>query len=114
MASQNRYDLIKINKLSILIERKIYKNVENTYMKWDNIPLLWRKFFLNIANNENYVNDYCSRTLNSFDRHCRDWYLYNNTQTNSSNNLDELPEYGSYWEDDDFDGEGGSDFDGEE
>ena len=61
IASQGRYELIKTNKLSILIEGRIYKNVINTYMKCDNIPFLWRKFFLNIANNRDYVNKYCKR-----------------------------------------------------
>ena len=61
-------------------------------MKCDNIPLLWRKFFLNIAHNRDYVNNYCNRPLNSFDRHCRAWYIY----INPENNLDELPEYAIY------------------
>ena len=71
-------------------------------MKCNNIPLLWRKFFLNIANNRDYVNNYCNRPPNSFDRHCPEWYLHklikNNTEINCSNNLDELPEYAIYWE----------------
>ena len=62
-------------------------------MKCDNVPLLWRKFFLNIANNNrDYVNNYCNRPFNRFHRYCREWYLYNNTE----NNLDELPEYSIY------------------
>ena len=44
-------------------------------MKCNNIPILWIKFFLNIANNRDYVNIYCNRPLNSFERHCREWYL---------------------------------------
>ena len=95
----------KINKLSILIPGKIQKNVKNTDMKCDNIPFLWRKFFWNIAINRDYVNDYCNRPLNSFARHCREWFFYNNTEIYSSNNLAELPEYGIYWGGDDFDGE---------
>ena len=71
-------------------------------MKCDNIPLLWKKIFLNIANNRDYVNIYCSRPLNSFDQRCSEWFLHNliknNTVINSSNNLDELPEYSISWE----------------
>ena len=95
--------MIKINKLSFSIEEKYYKNVKNIYMKCDNISLLWRKFFLNIANNRDYVNECCIRPLNSLDRHCRECYLYNNTEIKFNNNLDELPEYGIYWGGDDFD-----------
>ena len=75
-------------------------------MKCNNIPLLWIKFFLKIANNRDYVNNFCRRPLNSFDRHFREWCLYNllknNIKTNSANNLDELPEYEIYWGDDNF------------
>ena len=48
-------------------------------MKSNDIPLLWRKLFLNIANNRDYVYNYCNRPFNKFHRHCREWYLYNNT-----------------------------------
>ena len=61
-------------------------------MKWNNIPLWWRKFFLKIANNRDYVNNYCNRLLNGFGRHCREGYRYD-----SGNNLDELPDVGFYW-----------------
>ena len=51
IASQNKYELFKINNLSILIEGIINKNVINTDMKSDKIPSLWRKIFLKIAKN---------------------------------------------------------------
>ena len=41
------------------------------------IPMLWRHFFKNIANKRDYVYNFCNRPLNKFDRHCREWYLYN-------------------------------------
>ena len=41
IASNGRYENFKINKLIILLEGSIRKNVINTYMKCDNIPLLW-------------------------------------------------------------------------
>ena len=75
IASNGRYDYIGINKSIILIEGDIKKNVIRTYMKSDNIPLLWRKFFLNIANNRDYIINYCKRPFNKFDKHCREWYL---------------------------------------
>ena len=71
IASQGRYELIGSNKLSILIEGNIYKNVINNYMKFNNIPVLWKKFFLKITNNRDYVNNFCNRPLNRFDQHCR-------------------------------------------
>ena len=67
-------------------------------MKCNNIPLLWRKFFLNIANNRDYVYKYCNRPLNDFHRHCREWYLNNNTVEDDIRMLnDEMNIYGAYW-----------------
>ena len=78
-----------------MIEGGTVKNLIITYMKCNNILLLWRKFFLNIANNRDYVNYYCNRPYSMFDWNCHKWYLYNLiksiTEINSSNNLDELP-----------------------
>ena len=39
----------------ISIQGEIKKNVINSYMKRSNLPLLWRKFFMNMANNRDYV-----------------------------------------------------------
>ena len=61
-------------------------------MKCDNFPLLWRKFFLNIFNNRDYIINYCNRPFSRFDRNRREWYIYNN-----SNELDELPENFIYY-----------------
>ena len=36
-------------------------------MKCNNVHLLWRNFFLNIANNGDYKNKYCNRPPNDFD-----------------------------------------------
>ena len=41
------------------------------------MPLLWKKIFVNIANNSEYVFDYCNRPINKFHRSCPEWYLYN-------------------------------------
>ena len=55
IARNGRYEYVKINKFTIIIEGNKSKNVINTYMKSDRIPLLWIKFFLNIANKGDYV-----------------------------------------------------------
>ena len=58
-------------------------------MKGDYIPLLWRKFFLYIANNRDYIFDYCNRPFNIFQRHCREWYLSHNGDDNEIRMLDD-------------------------
>ena len=58
-------------------------------MKCGNIPLLWRKFFLNIANNRDYIINYCNRPFINFDRPCREWYLSHNSDDNEIRVLDE-------------------------
>ena len=51
-------------------------------MKCGNIPLLWRKIFLNIMNNRDYIGNYCKRPFNKFDRLCQEWYLSHNSDDN--------------------------------
>ena len=51
IASRERYGFFKPNKLILLLEGNIYKNVINTTMECNNITTLWRMFFLKIANN---------------------------------------------------------------
>ena len=58
-------------------------------MKCDSIPLLWRKFFLNIANNRCHINIYCNRPFNKFDKHCREWYLSHNSDANETRVLED-------------------------
>ena len=85
-------------KIIIVREGTIKKNVISTYMKRNNIPFLWRKFFLNIANNRDYVYNYSKRPFNDFHRHCREWYFYNNTDGDDIRMLnDEVNIYGAYW-----------------
>ena len=64
-----------INKLLILIEGNIYKNLICTHMKCNNIPRLCRIIFTKIANNRDYVYSFCYRPLNGFDKHCREWFF---------------------------------------
>ena len=67
-------------------------------MKCSNNPLLWRKFFLNIVNNGDFVYNYCNRPFNNFHRHYREWLLYSN---NGGDDLrmpkDEMIIYGTFW-----------------
>ena len=76
IASQGRYDLIKPNKLIILIEENFYRIVTNTSLKYNN-PILWRKIFLKISNNRDYIYNFCNIPNISFHQQCRDWYFYN-------------------------------------
>ena len=87
IASQNRSKLVKINKMIILIEGIISKNMIITCMKCGKIPILWRKFFLNIANNRDYIFIFCNRSSSRFDCPCGEWFIHNN-----SYELDEVPE----------------------
>ena len=57
-------------------------------MKGGNIPTLWRKFFLNIVNNRDYISNYCNRPFNTFDGLCREWYLGHNSDDNEIRVLD--------------------------
>ena len=65
-------------------------------MKCDNLPFLWKKIFLNLANNRNCEINYCNRPFNRFDQQFREWYLH--ILITSSNNLYELPEHAIFLE----------------
>ena len=58
-------------------------------MKCGNIPMLWRKVFLNIANNRDYIFKYCNRPFNKFDKLCPEWYLSHNSDDNDIRVLDD-------------------------
>ena len=96
IASQRRYEYIKANKLIISIEGSISKNVINTHMKGINIPRLWRSIFTKIANNSDYVYNYCNRPYNSFHRHCHEWYFYILLKKNTELNYDIDVNYGMF------------------
>ena len=62
--------------------------------------MLWRHFFKHIANNSNYVNSFCIRPPNKFNRHCREWYLYNDTDGDEDDIrmlYDEMKNYALYF-----------------
>ena len=72
IASQGRYEINKPNKLITLLKGYFYKNIINIYLKCNNIPILWRIFFSRIANNRDYVCNFCDSPYNSFHQHCRE------------------------------------------
>ena len=45
IASLNRHKFIEVSKLTIKIEGDIDRSVFETYMKRDNVPMLWINFF---------------------------------------------------------------------
>ena len=59
-------------------------------MKCDNFPLLWRNFFLNFANNRDYIINYCNGPFIKFDKHCREWLFSYNSYDNEIRVLDNL------------------------
>ena len=73
VASQGRFELIEPNKLIILIEETIKKNVINFYMKCNNIPELWIIYFLKMANNRECVYNFCKRPFNDSHRPGGEW-----------------------------------------
>ena len=47
------------------------------------IRMGWRKFFLNIANNVEFINNYFYNPYKKFHRFCHEWYLYNLMKNNT-------------------------------
>ena len=78
LASNGRYEYRQIKNFVISIKGEIRKIVMSSYMKCYNLPLLWRKFFMNIANNRGCIINDCNRPLHKFDRLFREWYLNEN------------------------------------
>ena len=58
-------------------------------MKCYNKTMLWRNIFLNIANNREYIINYCNKPLHKFDRHLREWYLGENPNDNEMRKIDD-------------------------
>ena len=54
----------------------------NTHLRMK-IPMGWRRFFLNIAKNTQYITNYCNNSYNRFHRYCHEWYLYNLLKNNT-------------------------------
>ena len=68
---------------------KTRKYVINTYMKSIKIPALWKTFFLKIANNRDYILNFCNNPYSRFHRHCREWYMYNLMKNNTDGGDDD-------------------------
>ena len=79
----------KKNNFMSSIKREIKKDVISTYMKCFNISMLWRKFFLNNANNREYIYNYCNKPLHKFDGHLREWFLSENPNDNEMRIFDD-------------------------
>ena len=47
------------------------------------IPMMWRKIFINIANNEKFINNDCNYSHRKYHRFYEDWYLYNKKSSTS-------------------------------
>ena len=89
VALNGRYEFSQINDFMILIKEENKKDVISTFLKCYNMPLLGRKFFLNIANNSDYIIKYCNRPLNKLDRHLGEWYLNENPNDNEMQVFDD-------------------------
>ena len=50
---------IRIIQLKIIIEGKVYKNLTDIYLRSENIPVLWKRIFVRIANErDNRLNSF--------------------------------------------------------
>ena len=54
IASKRRYEINKTNEFSNISESEAEKHVMNNYLKLK-IPIMWRQFFKNIAENRDYI-----------------------------------------------------------
>ena len=69
-SSKGVYKIIRALDLIIIIQGIIYKNVENVYLRCNNIPILWRKVYLKFANDREFVS-------NRFTLDCRQRHFFN-------------------------------------
>ena len=53
IASKGVYIFPKINRTNVILESELKKHVINTFLKIQ-IPIMWRNFFKNIAENRDY------------------------------------------------------------
>ena len=76
IASSGRYIINKANKLITTMEGDKNKFVINTYLKKQK-PMMWRKFFMNFANNRDYVKTFYYTPCKKIDRYCCEWCINN-------------------------------------
>ena len=55
-----------------------------------NIPMMWRKFFINIALSRDYKHNYCNNPYNKCQKCCYEWYLYNLSKNNTANYSEDI------------------------
>ena len=82
-------DMIISKKKHNFDRRRYLKKAMSTYMKCYNIPLLWRKYFLNIANTRDHIIKYYIRPFFSFHKPCREYFLGHNSDDNEIRVLDD-------------------------
>ena len=87
IASKGVYKFLKINRKKVILESDFKKHVINTLLKMQK-PIMWRKFFKNIAENRDYIYNYCNKRSYRFNRYCVDWYMYNVIKNNTVTNDD--------------------------
>ena len=58
-ASNQRFEFDKINKITVVIHGRITNHVINTYLKMKTLMGV-RRFFLNIANNNDFIDSFCN------------------------------------------------------
>ena len=51
------YKFIRLIELKIIIQGRISKNDVNAYLKCDNVPILWKKYFVKTANGRECVTN---------------------------------------------------------
>ena len=53
-SSKGMIKFFRALELTIRIQGRVRKNIVNTYLKCDNIPILWKKYYLKIAHDRGY------------------------------------------------------------
>ena len=64
---------------------KIYSNLSYINIHYHlrlGAPPLHRQFFIKLLKNHDYIQTHCNDRRNTFHFACRQWYLYNNPQSN--------------------------------
>ena len=65
-SSKGTYRFIRAIELIFIIQGRVYEKVVNTYLRSENIAILWRKSFIKIANDRDDVSNRPKGTI----QHC--------------------------------------------
>ena len=82
--SKGLYKFIRAIELIIIIQGRNFKNVVNTYLSSENVPILWRKIFIKVANYKNNVYNRPKRII----QHCCQKHFCNLIKNNTEMNYD--------------------------